>query len=76
MSGDWAGKKSKPVTLMEEALHAFRMLKEAYITTPMLAFAYFKRSFLLKTDVLKDRLGAVLSQKQEDGHYHPVAYGN
>ena len=29
-----------------------------------------------ETDVSKDGLGVVLSQKQMDGWYHPVAYGS
>ena len=41
----------------------------------MLAFPDFERSFLLKTDASKEGLGAVLSQKQAYGCYHPVAYG-
>ena len=32
--------------------------------------------FLLETDASKDGLEAVLFQKQMDGQYHPVAYGN
>ena len=40
----------------------------------MLAFADFHKPFLLETDASGDGLGAVLSQKQEDGCYHPVAY--
>ena len=31
---------------------------------------------LLKTDASKEGLWAVLSQKQEDGQFHPVAYGS
>ena len=46
------------------------------MTAPILAFANFKKPFLLETDTLADCLGAVLSQKQEDGKYHPVAYGS
>ena len=42
----------------------------------MLAFADYTKEFLLETDALKEGLGAVLSQKQEDGWFHPVAYGS
>ena len=34
------------------------------------------KEYLLKTDALKLGLGAVLSQKQSDGRYHPVAFGS
>ena len=46
------------------------------MTAPVLAFTDYTKPFLLQTDVSKDRLGAVLSQKQEDRQYHPVAYGS
>ena len=46
------------------------------LTAPVLAFADFKKPFLLETDVLIEGLGAVLSQEQEDGRYHPVAYAS
>ena len=46
------------------------------MTAPVLAFANFKKPFLLETDTSADCLGAVLSQKQEDGKYHPVAFGS
>ena len=62
--------------LTDEALHDFKILGEAYITAPVLAFADYKKLFLLETNVSKEGLGAVLSQKQADGHYHPVAYGS
>ena len=42
----------------------------------MLAFADYTTDFLLETDASKEGLGAVLSQKQEDGWFHPVAYGS
>ena len=42
----------------------------------MLAFADFKNPFLLETDTSIEGLGAVLSQKQDDGQYHPVAYAS
>ena len=46
------------------------------MTTPVFPFADYTKPFLMETDVSKDRLGAVLSQKQRDGWYHPVAYGS
>ena len=42
----------------------------------MLAFADFKKPFLLETDASIEGLGVVLSQKQDDDHYHPVAYAS
>ena len=44
--------------------------------SPVLAFADYTKDFLLETDALKEGLGAVLSQKQEDGQFHLVAYGS
>ena len=46
------------------------------MTTPILAFADYTKPFLLETDASKDGLGAVLSQKQMNGWYHPVTYGS
>ena len=45
------------------------------MSSPVLAFANYTKDFLLKTDTSKEGLGAVLSQKQGDGHFHLVAYG-
>ena len=46
------------------------------MNSPVLAFADYTKDFLLETDASKEGLGAVLSQKQEDGRFHPVAYGS
>ena len=42
----------------------------------VLAFADYTKDFLLEMDASKEGLGAVLSQKQEDGQFHLVAYGS
>ena len=52
------------------------MLKKACLEVPVLNFADFNKPFLLETDASKLGLGAVLSQKQTDGCYHPVAYAS
>ena len=46
------------------------------MTAPVFTFTDYTKPFLLETDVFKDRLGAVLLQKQADGQYHSVAYGS
>ena len=74
LSGEGASKKNEWITLTEEALNAFEMLKKACLEASVLAFADFNKPFLLETDASKIGLGAVLSQKQTDGQYHPVAY--
>ena len=52
------------------------MLKEKILSMPVLVFPDFDMPFLLETDASKEGLGVVLSQKQDDGHYHPVAFGS
>ena len=42
----------------------------------VLMFPDFDKPFLLETDASKEGLGAVLSQKQDDGRYHPVVFGS
>ena len=64
------------MSISEGALKAFEMLKQACMNSPVLAFTNYTKDFLLETDASKEGLGAVLSQKQEDGWFHPVAYGS
>ena len=44
--------------------------------SPVLAFTYYMKDLLLEMDASKEGLGAVLSQKQADRHFHLVAYGS
>ena len=67
LAGEGASRKTEWVSLSEDTLEAFQALKQACMTTPILAFADYTRDFLLKTDVSKEGLGVVLSQKQADG---------
>ena len=69
--GEGASRKSEWVLLSEDTLGAFHTLKQACMSVPILAFADYTKEFLLKTNTSKEGLGAVLSQKQTDGQYHP-----
>ena len=75
---DVLGKEVKmgPVDLPPEAQEAVAILKRKVQTTPVLVFPDFEKPFLLETDASKEGLGAVLSQKQSDGWYHPIAFGS
>ena len=75
-SGDNKDKKSEHIDLSPEALEAFNCLKAACLQAPILAFLDFDKPFLLETDTSGKGLGAVLSQKQADGQYHPIAYAS
>ena len=69
LAGKGASRKSEWVSLSEDALEAFQTLKQACMSTPILAFANYTKEFPLETDASREELGAVLSQKQEDGQY-------
>ena len=75
-SGENKDKKSEHLDLPQEAREAFDRLKAACLQAPILAFPDFGKPFLLETDTSGKGLGAVLSQKQFDGQYHPIAYAS
>ena len=75
-AGEGASRKSEWVLLTEEAMKAFKALKQACMTAPVLVFADYTKPFLLETNASKDGLGVVLLQKQADRWYHPIAYGS
>ena len=75
-SGNNKDKKSEHVDLSPEACEAFDCLKAVCLQAPILAFPDFNKPFLLETDASRRGLGAVLSQKQADGRYHPIAYAS
>ena len=68
--------KMGPVDLPPKAWEAMAILKGKVQSTPVLEFPNFKKPFLLETDASKEGLGAVLSQKQSDGWYYPIAFGS
>ena len=76
LEGEASKLKSEAVTLPPDALDTFEKLKMCCMTAPVLAFADFEKDFQLETDASSEGLGAVLSQKQPDGKWHPVAFGS
>ena len=75
-SGENKDKKSEHLDLPQEAHEVFDCLKAVCLQAPILAFPDFGKLFLLETDASGKGLGAVLSQKQSDGRYHPIAYAS
>ena len=73
---DAAKRKKEQVVLNEATRKAFHQLKKAVMTAPVLAYPDPNRENLLEMDASKLGLGAVLSQKQSDRKYHPVAFGS
>ena len=57
-----------------EADQAFDTLKKAFTTAPILTHPDFLKPFFLETDASDFALGAVLSQSDNDGRLHPVAF--
>ena len=76
LQGENSKLKSQSFGLPPDTLATFQELKMKCLTAPVLAFVDFKKPFLLETDASIEGLGAVLSQKQDDGQYHPVAYAS
>ena len=68
--------KTGPVQLPLEVCEVVWMLKEKILTSPLLVFPVFAKPFLLETDASKEGLGVILSQKQDDGRFHPVAFSS
>ena len=64
------------VILTPEAEEAVWVLKERIRSAPVLVFPDFNKPFMLETDASNEGLGVVLSQKQDNRCYHPVAFGS
>ena len=71
-------KKDTPFEWNQDCETAFSQLKSLLTQAPVLVYPQFGQgcSFQLETDASGVGLGAILSQKQDDGKYHPVAYAS
>ena len=70
------GRNKDKLIWTETCDKAFSEMKKALTTSPILAYPDFRKEFILDTDASFDTIGAVLSQKDEDGHEHVIAYGS
>ena len=69
-------RKETPFVWTAACQTAFDHLKCLLVQTPILAYPDFSKGFVLETDASKSGLGAVLSQLQDDGRLHPIAYAS
>ena len=70
-------KKNAPSQIIwtEKCDRAFKQLKELLCDVPLLSTPDFNRTFVLQTDASERRgVGAVLSQYDDEGMEHPIAY--
>lgn len=60
----------------EKESEALEKLKFALTNAPVLAMPDFKKVFYLQTDACDIGISAILSQKDAEGHSHPIAYAS
>src|SRR5580765_4154280 len=58
----------------EKEQAAFDGLKRALLSAPILAFPDLNKPFQVEADSSNFATGAILSQRQDDGRMHPIAY--
>ena len=64
------------VLLQGKALFAFERIKECLSSAPVLRRVDYSRPFLLQTDASGIAIGAILSQKDDNGREYVIGYGS
>ena len=67
-AGEGASRTSEWVLLSEDALKAFKALKQVCMTAPILAFVDYTKPFLLETDASKEGLGWCYHRNRQTGN--------
>ena len=76
ISGDNANRKKALVDWSDECQIAFEKLKDLCTSTPILAYADYKKPFQLQSDASDLGLGTVLYQNDDEGHQRVIAYAS
>ena len=76
VSGNNANRKKAPIEWTDECQVAFDKLKELCTSTPVLAYANYKKPFKLQTDTSDLGLGAVLYQWDDDNCQRVIAFAS
>ena len=76
ISGDYANWKKALINWTPECQLAFDQLKDLCTSTPILAYAYYRKPFQLQADASDLGLGAVLYQVDDDKHQRVIAYAS
>ena len=69
-------RKDTPFDWNSDCAAVYQQLKNRLTQAPVLAYPQFGKDFLLETDASGVGLGAVLSQKQNDGTIRPIAFAS
>ncbi|KAB5595388.1 Transposon Tf2-7 polyprotein [Ceratobasidium theobromae] len=67
-------KKGKEWSWSQDTESAFMEMKRAICSAPVLRHPHEGEPYFLETDASGVAMGAILSQRQEDGYLHPVAF--
>jgi len=69
-------KKETPFEWTDKQQKAFNFLKERLMEAPILQYPDFEKQFILFTDASISGLGGILSQLDEKGQEHVIAYAS
>ena len=61
---------------MFSGMHSVKKLKHKLSESPVLRVPDFSRAFIVQTDASEVGIGAVLTQTDENGHEHPIAFAS
>ena len=76
ISGENANHRKRAIDWTEECQIAFEQLKERCTQTPILAYANYKKPFIVHTDVSESGFEAVLYQTDDAGIKRVIVYAS